>query len=204
MVFPSRSLDNRCVSAFYCCFRNIPLATAGVLAAGDRTPRSDALLIGYFHTLLDEAPRIGDTTSSIALLFSPSFLSVGDSQPGYPNYTLPVPDLPTSSPPSTPPDSTLVFFPGSNPQQGLFRSACALKQFPPIINITTRNSSFVLRDLGWKVQYLVEGLNPGQSYIAYSIAETAAGVTLSQPATVITKSGMSLSVSTHCYLTNRI
>ena len=166
--------------------------------AGHRTPLSNALLTGFFHKLLDEAPRIGDTTSSIALLFSPAFFFVGDFQPDYPNYTLPAAELPLSSPPPTPPNSTLVFFSGSTPQDSLFRSACALKQAPSLI--PTRNSSLVLRDLGWKAQYIVEGLNSGQSYTAYSITEDSAGVTLSQPATVITKSSMSLSAPALCCL----
>ena len=159
---------------------------------------SHALFTGFFHKLLDEAPRIGDTTSSIALLFSPAFLFVGDFQPDYPNYTLPVADPPLPSPPPTPPNSTLVFFPGSTSQDGLFRSACALKQIPS--RIPTRNLSLVLRDLGWKAQYIVESLNSGQSYTAYSITEDSTGVTLSQPATIITKSGMSLSVPALSYL----
>lgn len=175
-----------------------PVAISGVLPAGDRNPRAYGPLAGYVHKLLDETPRIGDTTSSIALVFSPTFLSVSNVQPLFPNYTFPVPDLPPSSPSSPPSNSTFVFFSALKRQDRLSRSACALKEIPSLIS--TRNSSFVLRDLGWKVQYLIEGLDPGQTYIAYSIVEDNTGVTLSQPTTVITKSGKSLSVLALCYL----
>ena len=175
-----------------------PVAISGVLPAGDRNPRAYGLLAGYFHKLLDETPRIGDTTSSIALVFSPTFLSVSNVQPLFPNYTFPAPDLPPPDPSSPPSNSTLVFFPGLNRHDRLSRSACALKEIPSLIS--TRNSSFVLRGLEWKVQYLIEGLDPGQSYIAYSIVEDNTSVTLSQPATVITKSGKFLSPLALCYL----
>ena len=137
--------------------------------------------------MLSQLPFLGDTTSNQALLFSPPFATPSISAPTYPNYTLPVASLAfTDTPPSSPPNYTLVLSPTSSssltsgPQTGCFLSSQNNTG-------TIANQSLWLRDEeGWRTQWLLEGLSPSTNYTAYAIQD---GTKVAGPIYFATKSG---------------
>ncbi|OCF45449.1 hypothetical protein I317_00695 [Kwoniella heveanensis CBS 569] len=60
---------------------------------GDMVIQMSASTNGPLNTISPSLPLLGDTTSSLALLFSPLLVSTSREEPTYPNYTLPSPQL---------------------------------------------------------------------------------------------------------------
>lgn len=115
---------------------------------------------------------LGDTASTQAIVFSPSFQGASSRPPSaWPNYTLPA-IRPSFNPPQyIPPSSILIFpTPGQISSLSFFASACALRSIPSTLatqtafNVTT---STIVRDplYGWQTEFLVEaGLKPSTNY----------------------------------------
>ncbi|WVF72129.1 hypothetical protein IAT40_006941 [Kwoniella sp. CBS 6097] len=60
---------------------------------GDLVIQMSASTDGPLNSISSSLPLLGDTTSSLALLFSPLLISTPKDGPSYPNYTLPSPQL---------------------------------------------------------------------------------------------------------------
>lgn len=134
---------------------------------------------------------LGDTTSTQSLLFSPLLLPAPQSQPTYPNYTLPpaelrIPPLPELSVPQL---DLLIISTGSSPTQaGLDNSLCAalnanmstgaLGQRNIVVNATTEWMS-VGDEEGFRTYWVIGGLLPSLNYTAWFFEPSTR--TLSQP-----------------------
>ena len=139
---------------------------------------------------------LGDTTSTQSILFSPLLLASPQTQPSYPNYTLPPAFM---TPPQLPdfsfPNYELLVVPSdsSPPASGLDNSHCAALD----ANVTTGN---IARNLvvnattewmavggeeGYRTYWVVGGLLPSSNYTAYYLEPSTR--TLSQPIWFTTK-----------------
>jgi calcium channel MID1 len=140
---------------------------------------------------------LGDTTSTQSLLFSPLLLASPQSQPTYPNYTLP-PAL--FSPPALPEfsfqDLELIVLPtGSSPtQSGLDNSRCAALSSnittgalgaTNLVVYATTEWMAVGGEEGFRTYWVLGGLQPSSNYTAYYYEPTTR--TLSQPIWFSTK-----------------
>ncbi|KAF9260985.1 hypothetical protein L218DRAFT_931582 [Marasmius fiardii PR-910] len=139
---------------------------------------------GPLQERLTNFPLLGDTTSNQALLFSPPYASEPNSEPAYPNYTLPV-STPLTVPSSTP-NYTLVLSPTSVGTQ----LGCVLQNFTAAGTGTqgnVANRTQWLRDAreGWREQLLVDGLSPQTNYTAFFVE---GGKKVSGPTYFVTKS----------------
>ncbi|KAH8113052.1 stretch-activated cation channel Mid1 [Phellopilus nigrolimitatus] len=155
---------------------------------------------GPLHEQLISLPLLGDTTANQALLFSPSFDVPSPDMPTYPNFTLPIANLTSPTPPNQFPNFTLLVGPiGAFPEfdfianifkDGLPVTACALQN---LTNLVVNSGSFgnvkdslVFRGAdGWRTQWLVQGLQPLTNYTVYVIQD---GVKVSGPINFVTKS----------------
>jgi calcium channel MID1 len=140
---------------------------------------------------------LGDTTPTQSLLFSPLLLPAPQSQPTYPNYTLPpaqlrIPPLPAFSFPQL---DLLVIPTGSSPTQaGLDNSLCAalnanvstgaLGHRNLAVNATTEWMS-VGDEEGYRTYWVIDGLLPSSNYTAWFFEPGTR--TLSQPIWFTTK-----------------
>lgn len=140
---------------------------------------------------------LGDTTSTQSLLFSPLLLPAPQSQPSYPNYTLPpaelrIPPLPEFGFPQL---DLLIIPTGSSPTQaGLDNSLCAalnanvstgaLGQRNIVVNATTEWMS-VGDEEGFRTYWVIGGLLPSSNYTAWFFEPSTR--TLSQPIWFTTK-----------------
>lgn len=161
---------------------------------------------GPIHEIQSTLPLFGDTTANQALVFSAPFLSIPDSlkqRPTYPNYTLPVANMSQPVLPDgfTVQNMTLVLSPTT---QGLgqasIRSGCALVRSVASSSQPSSSGSGLAgtgkvasqsvwaRDdgLGWRTQWVVEGLSPATNHTAYVLTN---GTKVSGPIYFVTKSG---------------
>lgn len=117
-------------------------------------------------------PLIGDTSSNQAILFSYPFNLPTDSNPKYPNYTLPLANLSIPIPPAAFPNLTLIvsLTSSSPPLTSLPQSACTLSSQQSSGSIV--NETLWLRDqFGWRNQWLIAGLTPATNYTAYVLQD---------------------------------
>ena len=162
---------------------------------------------GPLNYLSPAAPLFSDTTSTSALLFSPLLLSSTHSQPSYPNYKLPPPQLTLPTYPSAQTnltslstELTLVLVPtASSPTlEGLDNSICAVQSSvistgeiadPShlLVNITTSWMD-VGGAQGFRTMWVVGDLLPQTNYTAW-ITDERGG--MSAPIWFSTKEGQS-------------
>ena len=150
-----------------------------------------SVIPGTTFQVLDQLPLLGDTTSNQAILFSHPFLPVPNEQPSFPNYTLPPANLSAPDIPSAIPNLTLVMAPTSAQLTTLPQTACALLNTSSTGSINS-NDPWLRSSVGWRSQWLVEGLSPSTNYTAYVIQDT---LKVSGPIYFATKSGKSLLLS---------
>ena len=148
---------------------------------------------------------LGDTTSTQSLLFSPLLLASPQTQPTYPNYTLP----PAFMVPPTIPEFSfsnldlLIIPTGSSPTaSGLDNSHCAalnansttgaLGSSNLVVNATTEWMA-IGDEEGYRTYWVIGGLIPSSNYTAYYYEPITR--TLSQPIWFSTKQCMSPSPS---------
>lgn len=160
----------------------------GVLAvedAGETTFEIGVSENGPIHQSLDQLPLLGDTTSNQAIIFSPTFELSGWAEPSYPNYTLPDANL-TFTEPSSSSNFTifLVETDTSGSLSSLPQTACVLAS-QTSAGTVTNESAWLRDDLGWRTQWIIEGLTPSTNYTAYVVR---AGTQVSQPMYFATKS----------------
>ncbi|KAH9476226.1 Stretch-activated cation channel MID1 [Psilocybe cubensis] len=130
------------------------------------------------HQTLDALPLLGDTTSNQALIFSAPFLALPDNtdlnrRPTYPNYTLPAANM--SQPPLpagvSPPNMTLLIT-VTNPNNVELRTGCALLTREDSVGTIASETVWARGDaLGWRMQWVVEGLTPSTNYTAYVVVD---------------------------------
>ncbi|KAG9016766.1 stretch-activated cation channel mid1 [Tulasnella sp. 427] len=157
------------------------------------------------HGPATSPPILGDTTTTQAIVFSPTFETLSNLPiPKWPNYTLPA-LRPTFQPPAfVPPHSLLILpTPSTLSTFPFFKSACALRELPEItssqekFNVSTVS---IVRDpsLGWQTQFLVpSGLQPATNYTVW----ITQGPKISGPLYVYTKSA---SFSDACVLVHSL
>ncbi|EAU91143.2 calcium channel [Coprinopsis cinerea okayama7 len=123
------------------------------------------------HAHFPPLPLLGDTTSNQAILFSPPFFVPEPIQPRYPNYTMLPVDIPQDSPPQTP-DYTLSLFPTR--EDDYPRSSCFLSAESQLESgtITSEETPWLRDEDGWRLQYLIRGLEPSTNYTAYVLDDT--------------------------------
>lgn len=144
-------------------------------------------------------PYLGDTTANEAILFSPPFLPPPFiPEPQYPNYTLPSANMSAPTAPSNTSSFQLLLgpttsFPSYNVSSnsldgGTPLTACALQSsVQGLIPASSMSEQLVLRDInGWRMQWIVQGLQPSMNYTAYVVQD---GTALSGPINLVTKSG---------------
>ncbi|KAH8092178.1 stretch-activated Ca2+-permeable channel component-domain-containing protein [Cristinia sonorae] len=150
---------------------------------------------GPTHTSGASLPLLGDTTSNIALLFSPPFAPPPRIQPTYPNYTLPAANLTFPPEPTDPPNYQLFIAPTSAlSSAGIPRTGCALRAAAGGAGTEMRllsseqSEGMWLRDEaeGWRWQWLVQGLAPSTNYTAFAVLD---GTKVSDEIMFSTKSG---------------
>lgn len=168
--------------------------------------------IAPLQSLLDAVPQVGDTTATQGIFFSPVFASSNHISPTFPNYTLPFGELDPPQPPANIPNFTLVLLPTKELPSHfeLSSSACAVQNLkdsvngvivisPSSINDGTLNvtTNAVLKDIrdGWRLQWLIEGLQPATNYTLWTIQN---GGILAGPINALTKS----CESHHLYINN--
>lgn len=163
--------------------------------------------IGPLHALSAVYPRLGDTTSTSALIFSPLLYSLPQPEPSYPNYTLPdaqlaFPDFSYAEPLNSSLSSnlTLIVIPtNSSPTStGLDNSVCAINAASAKNSVSGVNNiilkSFqpewmtVGDEQGFRSYWVLGDLTEQGNYTAWVSDDK--GV-LSQPAWFTTKSGTS-------------
>ncbi|PPQ87581.1 hypothetical protein CVT25_006081 [Psilocybe cyanescens] len=150
------------------------------------------------HQTLSALPLFGDTTANQALLFSAPFLALPDAltqRPTYPNYTLPAANMSQPALPSgaAVPNVTLVLSEtpdGGSGSGSLLRTGCALDRAAIGAGQrvgTIASETVWARDdgLGWRMQWVVEGLTPSTNYTAYVVTDST---TVSGPIYFATKS----------------
>ncbi|KAI0067521.1 hypothetical protein BV25DRAFT_1819850 [Artomyces pyxidatus] len=154
---------------------------------------SDSVELGVsaddpLHELLTTLPLFGDSTSNVALLYSPPFLPPNPLQPIYPNYTLPPANLSLPTPPaSTAPNFTLILAPASSRLSGQPQTACALRN---LVSTATEGQVLKQQDWlrdedGWRTEWLISGLTPLTNYSMYTIQD---GTKVNGPVFFTTKS----------------
>jgi len=127
-------------------------------------------------------PLLGDTTQSLALVFSPPFLPFNITPQTYPNYTLP-PVQPVWDAPSSPYNYTLFVLPTTDgtPASANETSAAALRLLSGVVELGSDapDSRITLRDPleGWRRQWLVGGLNASTNYTAFAVDDSNQMVT---------------------------
>lgn len=156
---------------------------------------------GPLHTAIS-LPLFGDSTQNQAIIFSAALPLPLPSipSPTFPNYTLPPADL--AYPP--PPDGvqfaglnvTLVMAPTNGSPAGASMSACALRRLQGArevgsegaqVGAGTGEARLIVRgEEGWRVQWLIEGLEPQTNYTAYVIE---GGTKVGGPIWFVTKDG---------------
>ena len=129
----------------------------------------------------------GDSTGSQAILFSSSFEGIQDTQPNFPNYTLPSAQTPFSvSQPSSTAQFNLTLLETSL-VSGLFtRSSCALRAASSVGTVKNQTNWIREEAEGWRSKWLVEGLTPGTNY---SVFVSQDGTKVGGPLYFTTKSG---------------
>jgi len=134
-------------------------------------------------------PYLGDTTSNLAIVFSPPFSRSLRLQQSYPNYSIPT-TVPSEEVPTFVPDSSLIILNQtmSLTTFPLFKSTCALRQQlqqqqKAEYNVT---SSIALRNqrIGWSSEFIIRNLTPATNYTIY----LTQGPKLSGPLHILTKS----------------
>nr|XP_031862828.1 uncharacterized protein CI109_001840 [Kwoniella shandongensis]KAA5529900.1 hypothetical protein CI109_001840 [Kwoniella shandongensis] len=186
------------------------LATDGVTMSpldvtGGVTIQLGASTRSPVNTLSPSMPLLGDTLSTQALIFSPLLYSSPQSQPSYPNYTLPSPQMvfpPFSSPQTTINSSlstnlTLVVIPttSSPTNDGLDNSLCAVMRAQNSTGQVASEDNMIFEtsemrwtsvggEEGFRKYWVVGGLVPEGNYTAWVRDNT--GV-LSQPIWFTTK-----------------
>ncbi|KZT50476.1 hypothetical protein CALCODRAFT_504687 [Calocera cornea HHB12733] len=129
-----------------------------------------------------DAPAVGDTTQSLALVFSPPFLPPEVTPQTYPNYTLP-PVQPSWQPPADSYNYTLFVFPTTEdtPTSANDTSSQGLRAVNGVVQLASNatDSSLVLRDPieGWRRQWLVGGLNASTNYTVFTVEDRSQVVT---------------------------
>nr|ODN77362.1 hypothetical protein L203_06303 [Cryptococcus depauperatus CBS 7841] len=157
------------------------------------------------YSLSAAYPTLGDTTSSSALIFSPLLYSSPQTQPSYPNYTLPGAQLviPSASSlmseslnSSLTTDLSLILIPtNSSPTSlGLDNSVCAINAALNQSSISGVNNTIYQSSEpewmaiegreGFRKTWVLEGLQSGTNYTAW--LKDGRGV-LSRPAWLVTK-----------------
>ena len=146
------------------------------------------------HAAVPDLPFFGDSTANEALLFSPPFLPpLPESQPTYPNYTLPEANISLPSAPSqNSPNFTLFLAPLSAGLTALPQTACAVRAGVTNNAQAAQSAKVVAEqpwlrdDLGWRTEWLVGQLTALTNYSVYAIQD---GTRLSGPIYFTTKSG---------------
>lgn len=137
---------------------------------------------------MDEPSLLGDTTSNLAIVFSPSLLNVTIMQPEFPNYTLPSANLSMETIPASLASlnvSYALFPTSSSPVGRLPQTGCALKASNSTGN--TVNQTFWQHDAtSWRNEWLIGGLTPATNYTLIAIVSDTH---VSKPITFATKSG---------------
>ena len=148
------------------------------------------------HAAVSDLPFFGDSTANEALLFSPPFLPPSpESQPTYPNYTLPEANISLPSAPSSQnsPNFTLFLAPLSAGLTALPQTACAVRAGVTNNAQAAQSAKVVAEqpwlrdDLGWRTEWLVGQLTALTNYSVYAIQD---GTRLSGPIYFTTKSGV--------------
>ncbi|KAI0739466.1 stretch-activated Ca2+-permeable channel component-domain-containing protein [Daedaleopsis nitida] len=160
---------------------------------GSSTVAFEILVSSTNTTAEQEYPHVGDTTSNQALIFSPPFSPEPLVQPTYPNYTLPAASLSFPAQPTSPRNYTLIYTTtSSSPLGSIPRTTCALRAASKgdrtiVARSTEQSAGMWLRDpLGWRWQWLVEGLTPNTNYTAYMLQTGKLAATY--PVNLVTKS----------------
>ena len=161
----------------------------GVSNTGTRTMWEVSLiLLAPLHYLSPEAPLLGDTTSTSALLFSPLLLASPHDQPAYPNYTLPspvlslptYPDIATNLTSLSPHFSLIVVPTASSPTNDrLNNSMCAVRSAnistggiaDPSHMLVNASTSWMAvgGEEGFRTMWVVGDLVAGTNYTAWIV-----------------------------------
>ncbi len=165
------------------------------------------VIIAPMHGPSKDLPLLGDTTSTQAIVFSPSWMVLQDRPiQTWPNYTLPAINTSYPLPPqqSIPPSSLLILAtPNSLSSFPLFNSACALRQ-QAVVAATqaayNATASSLVRDpaIGWQTEfYIPTGLQPSMNYSVW----ITQGPKIAGPIYILTKSA---SFSSTCTLVHQL
>ncbi|KAH7102473.1 stretch-activated Ca2+-permeable channel component-domain-containing protein [Auriculariales sp. MPI-PUGE-AT-0066] len=140
-------------------------------------------------------PLLGDTTGTMAIIFSPPFAGAPTPQDqglsiSYPNYSLPlINPAPNQQRPPAPPTFRLVLH---STNHGTLRTrsldspahgSCATRRLAarqgngpafeaPAQNVNATSTVVLRGNDGWRVQWIVEGLNPNTNYTASVVTPT--------------------------------
>ncbi|KAF9530078.1 stretch-activated cation channel Mid1 [Crepidotus variabilis] len=125
---------------------------------------------GPIHRSLNDLPFFGDTSSNQALIFSPVFDTFDLASPEFPNYKLPAANLSQPSPPSNPPNISLVISATSDGLENEPRTGCFLSS-QRSTGATSNETLWAKDDLGWRKQWLSEGLTPSTNYTAFVVQD---------------------------------
>lgn len=191
-----------------------PFPRGGVLRVENSTALEGSFEIGVnvdgpLHQRFKDPPYLGDTTGSMALLFSRPFGGRPFDEPKWPNYTLPVADAPLPVPPDSPSNYTLVIAETSNSiASAIPQTGCALRSSSMnlLSNSSRANVRIVDRKLwlrdekGWREQWVIDGLRSSSNYTYYVLEN---GVGVSGPAYFVTKDGNVLSLLSTLSLSNK-
>ncbi|KAF7760871.1 hypothetical protein Agabi119p4_10280 [Agaricus bisporus var. burnettii] len=127
---------------------------------------------GPLHEIVSRDPLFGDSTNNQAILFSHPFAFPPPTPPPqFPNYTLPAANATLPDPPSSLPNLTLIVSQTSNTP--LLRTSCFLNSSAVKAEGKIINSSSWLRspEDGWRIEYLLAGLEPQTNYTAFIIQD---------------------------------
>ncbi|KAJ8593761.1 hypothetical protein M405DRAFT_575375 [Rhizopogon salebrosus TDB-379] len=164
-----------------------PAPQGGFLAAQnvDQTSFQVSVSNGSLvHQVLPSLPLVGDTTNTEALIFSAAFSDAESLHSSYPNYTLPLANLSTPSPPSSPPSFSLFIGPTSSGLASGPQTACGVQSASTSVSVES-NDFWLRGNDGWRSQWLIGGLEPSTNYTAYVVQDQ---VNLSGPIYFTTKS----------------
>jgi calcium channel MID1 len=137
---------------------------------------------------MDEPSLLGDTTSNLAIVFSPLLLNVSIAKPEFPNYTLPPANISMESvPPSlaTMNVSYALFPTSSSPVGRLPHTGCALRASNSTGN-TINGTLWQHEPTAWRTEWLIGGLTPATNYTLIAIVNDTH---VSKPMNFATKSG---------------
>jgi calcium channel MID1 len=141
------------------------------------------------HRRSDELPWLGDSTSNLAIVYSPLLSPSNTTEPEFPNYTLQAAnatmDTPSEALNST--NFTFSIFPTSSSLDSTVpKTGCALRAASGTVGKMVSDTLWQRPGEGWRNEWLIGGLSPGTNYTMYSIIN---GTQISGPLYFTTKSG---------------